>query len=510
MPLPVVKLHDPTISVVFSKGFFHRVKRFDQYVKNQQGFLAKPAKNAILTLFVTRSLVYMPHSFVKQAKPLFALALPIMGTQLAQTGMGVVDTLIAGMAGTLDLAAIAVGSSIWLPLVMLVAGIMVGLLPLIAHAKGAKDKASSAQTLQQGIYLSAFIGILAMILLLYVTSPLMLIMGVSPDIQVMTQEYLNYIAYGLPAVAVHQALRSYNEAVNLTAPVTAIAFAGLLLNIPLNLIFVFGYGPIEALGGPGCGLASCIIFYLLAFALGFYTLLSKHHGKVKPLQSWGAPNSKAMANILAIGLPIGLAIFVEVSLFCVIALLIARLGPQVVAAHQITLNITSLLFMIPLSLSLAITVRVGQELGKGQTGTAKSSWISGLKINLLFALFNGAILVFLGQAIVGLYTEEMPVISLASQLLLLAAMFQISDGLQVGAAGALRGYKDTMFTLVITLISFWLIGLPMGYYLGLSQAAPLGAQGFWIGLIIGLSINAALLLMRLKIVSRRSMLLTAI
>ena len=190
---------------------------------------------------------------------------------------------------------------------------------------------------------------------------------------------------------------------------------------------------------------------------------------------------------------------------CIRDRFIARLGPQVVAAHQITLSITSLLFMIPLSLSLAITVRVGQELGKGNTLAAKYSWKSGLKINLLFAFINGSILIFLGQAIVGLYTQEQPVITLASQLLFLAAMFQISDGLQVGAAGALRGYKDTLFTLVITLISFWLIGLPLGYYLGLSQSAPMGAQGFWTGLIVGLSINAALLLTRLRLVSGRPM-----
>ena len=446
----------------------------------------------------------MASPFLKHAKPLVALALPIMGTQLAQTGMGVVDTLIAGMAGTLDLASIAVGSSIWLPLVMLVAGIMVGLLPLIAQAKGAKNKVLSAQTLQQGIYLSLFLGIMAMVLLLYVTSPVMHLMGVTPEIELMTQEYLNYIAYGLPAVAVHQALRSYNEAVNLTQPVTLIAFLGLLLNIPLNLLFVFGYGPIEALGGPGCGLASCIIFYLMTFVLAGYTLLSKHHGKVKPLHNLARPNNKAMLSILAIGLPIGLAIFVEVSLFCAIALLIARLGPEVVAAHQITLSITSLLFMIPLSLALAITVRVGQELGQNNSLAAKSSWQSGLKIHLFIALINGSILVFLGQALVGLYTQDAGVITLASQLLVCAAMFQISDGLQVGAAGALRGYKDTLFTLVITLISFWLIGLPLGYYLGLSQQSPMGAQGFWVGLVVGLTINAALLLMRLRSVSYKA------
>ncbi|MEH6344069.1 MAG: MATE family efflux transporter [Bermanella sp.] len=446
----------------------------------------------------------MPSPFIKHAKPLMTLALPIMGTQLAQTGLGVVDTLIAGMAGTLDLASIAVGSSIWLPLVMLVAGIMVGLLPLIAHAKGAKNKALSSQTLQQGIYLSLLLGIMAMVLLLYVTSPVMHLMGVTPEIQLMTQEYLNYIAYGLPAVAVHQALRSYNEAVNLTQPVTLIAFLGLLLNIPLNLIFVFGYGPIDALGGPGCGLASCIIFYLMAFVLAGYTLLSKHHSKVKPLKKLAPPNSRAMLSILAIGLPIGLAIFVEVSLFCAIALLIARLGPEVVAAHQITLSITSLLFMVPLSLALAITVRVGQELGQNNSLAAKLSWQNGLKIHLLFALINGSILVFLGQNLVGLYTQEAGVITLASQLLICAAIFQISDGLQVGAAGALRGYKDTLFTLVITLISFWLIGLPLGYYLGLSQQSPMGAQGFWIGLVVGLTINAVLLLIRLRSVSHKA------
>ncbi len=446
----------------------------------------------------------MSTPFIKHAKPLLALALPIMGTQLAQTGMGVVDTLIAGMASTVDLAAIAVGSSIWLPLVMLVAGIMVALSPLVAQAKGAKDKTRSANALQQGLYLSFIIGLVAMFLLLYLTTPLMDIMGVTTDIQITTEQYLIYVAYGLPAVAIHQTLRSYNEAVNITKPVTLISIVGLLLNIPLNMIFVLGYGPIEAMGGPGCGLASCIVFYLLALALGLYTFFSHHHKKVKPLSNFSRPHGPSMLSILAIGLPIGLAIFVEVSLFCIIALLISRLGPEVVAAHQITLNISSLLFMVPLSLALALTVLVGQELGRGQPQKARHAWVTGLQINLLFALLNAAILWFLGTLIVGLYSQDPFVISLASHLLLFAALFQISDGLQVGAAGALRGYKDTLITLILSTISFWVIGLPLGYYLGLSQDAPMGAAGFWIGLVAGLSFNAVLLLGRLKFISNRA------
>jgi MATE family multidrug resistance protein len=447
----------------------------------------------------------MQSSFIKQAKPLLALTLPIMGTQLAQTGMGVVDTVIAGLASTLDLASIAVGSSIWVPLVMLASGIMVALSPLVAQAKGRKDKALSARVLQQGIYLSLIIGVLAMVLLLYLTTPLMQLMSVTHDIQVTTQAYLTYIAFGLPAVAVHQALRSYNEAINLTQPVTLIAVFGLLLNIPLNLIFVFGYGPIEAMGGPGCGLASCIIFYLQAVLLALYTLFSRYHQNVSPLKQFALPQSKFMLSILALGLPIGLAIFVEVSLFCIIALFIARLGPDVVAAHQITLNITSLLFMVPLSLALALTVRVGQELGKGNSEAARASWIAGLKINLLFSLFNGAVLLILGHSIVSLYTQDESVIELASYLLLYAALYQISDGLQVACAGALRGYRDTLMTLIITVTSFWLLALPFGYYLGLSGDAPWGAEGFWIGLVVGLSINAVLLSIRLKKVSAKTL-----
>lgn len=445
----------------------------------------------------------MMQSFLHTARPLLALMLPILGTQLAQTGMGVVDTLVAGMAGTLDLAAIAVGSSIWIPIVLLVSGILVALTPLVAHAKGAKDKHRSREILQQGIYLSLIIGFVAMALLLTLTRPIMEIMEVTPELMDPTEQYLTYIAYGLPAVAIYQAFRSYNEAVNLTKPVTVIAIASLLLNIPLNMVFVLGYGPIDAMGGPGCGLASLIIFYLAMFAVIFYTLFSHHHDRIKPLRHFAPPHRTIIKQLAVIGIPIGLAIFVETSLFCVIALLIARLGADAVAAHQIALNVSSLLFMVPLSLALALTVRVGQELGKKDAFNAKAVWKNALIVNLVFSCFSASLLLIFKDVIVSIYSSDTAVVGLATHLLLFAALYQLSDGLQVGAAGALRGYKDTLVTLLLTIISFWLIGLPLGYYLGLSQSAPLGAEGFWIGLVVGLSVNAVLLIGRLIHVSRQ-------
>lgn len=446
----------------------------------------------------------MKTSFTQQAKPLLALMLPILGTQLAQTGMGVVDTLVAGMAGTIDLAAIAVGSSIWIPIVLMVAGIMAAITPLTAHAKGAKNKALSAKVLQQGLYLSFVIGLACMALLIYATRPVMESMGVTPEIMAPTEDYLFYIAISLPAIAVYQALRSYNEAINITKPVTFIAVVSLLLNIPLNMVFVLGYGPIEAMGGVGCGIASMIIFYLATLTLAIFTLTSRFHMNVKPLSHFQKPNLSYISHISAIGLPIGLAIFVETSLFCVIALLIARLGPNVVAAHQITLNISSLLFMVPLSLAYALTVLIGQSQGRATPLHSRNIWINALLVNLLLSSVNAGLLYFLREPVVSIYSTDVAVTSLAAHLLIFAALFQFSDSIQIGAAGALRGYKDTMVTLVLTIISFWVVGLPLGYYLGLSQDAPMGAEGFWIGLVVGLSVNAVLLLARLKFVSHKA------
>lgn len=438
------------------------------------------------------------------SKELLGLTLPIMGTQLSQTGMGVVDTIVAGKASTTDLAAIAVGASIWLPLLLFVSGVMVAVSPRVANAFGANKPERMRETLQQGLWLALFIGLICLIAMPLFTPPLLRLMSVDPALHASINAYVTYVAFGLPAAAMFQTLRSYNEAMGLTMPVMLISFAGLFLNIPLNLLFVFGAGPIEPMGGPGCGLATALIFMLMLAALVLYTHYARVHKNIVPLRNISAPN-KASIDILRLGFPIGLAIFVEVSLFCVVALFIASLGTVVIASHQIALNVSSVTFMIPLSLALALTVQVGQNLGRGDPAMARAAWLNGLRLNLSLALFNALMLGFGCTLIASWYTSDADIIALSASLLLYAAVYQFSDSAQVAAAGALRGYEDTTITFLLTLIAFWGIGLPTGYWLGMGMENPMGAQGFWIGLVIGLTANALLLGLRLRYISRRAM-----
>jgi multidrug resistance protein, MATE family len=438
------------------------------------------------------------------SKELMTLTLPIMGTQLSQTGMGVVDTIVAGKASAADLAAIAVGASIWLPLLLFVSGVMVAVSPRVANAFGANNPARMQETLQQGLWLALLIGLLSLIIMPLFTPPLLNLMSVDPELHASINRYVTYVAFGLPAAAMFQTLRSYNEAMGLTMPVMLISFAGLFLNIPLNLLFVFGAGPIDPMGGPGCGLATALIFMLMLSALAAYTHFAAPHRAIKPLNNLRKPNRAAM-DILRLGFPIGLAIFVEVSLFCVVALFIASLGTVVIASHQIALNVSSVTFMIPLSLALALTVQVGQNLGRNDPTMARAAWLNGLRLNLSLALFNALLLAIGGALIASWYSNNPEIVSLAASLMLYAAVYQFSDSAQVAAAGALRGYEDTTITFLLTLVAFWGIGLPSGYWLGMGMPEPMGAAGFWIGLVIGLTANALLLGLRLRFISRRAM-----
>jgi MATE family multidrug resistance protein len=209
---------------------------------------------------------------------------------------------------------------------------------------------------------------------------------------------------------------------------------------------------------------------------------------------------------LRLGLPIGFALLIEVSMFCVLALLLAPLGETVIAANQITISYTGMIFMVPLSIAMALTIRVGQLVGAGQGDAARHAVITGVMITLTIALVSSSLSLLLAESIVGLYTDREAIIGLAATLISIAAVFQFSDALQVSAAGALRGYKDTAVPLLMVFIAYWLIGLPVGYVLGFTQwlTAPQGAAGLWYGLLIGLSVGAVLLTTRLVRIARHA------
>ncbi|WP_293267594.1 MATE family efflux transporter [Neptunomonas sp.] len=444
------------------------------------------------------------HRTWKEVKILLALGFPIMLTQLAQASMGFVDTLIAGQYSTLDLAAVALGSSIWLPIYLAATGILMATTPLVAFASGSQTTHGVLSIFRQGLWVALALGILS-VLILNSTTWILDFMRVEPSLATKTKEYLHAISWGFPALLLYQLLRSYFEGLGKTRPAMRIAFLALLLNIPLNYIFVFGKMGFPELGAAGCGWASALVMWVM-LALG--TTAIKRNPQLK-LPEETEPcwiDFHALFNYLKLGIPMGFAILIETSMFSVIALLLAPLGTLVVAAHQITMTFSGLIFMIPLSIAMACTIRIGQLTGAKKPKEAWFSAKAGILVTTSIALLTSVVIWLLATHIAQIFTTEQYLIELAASLLLIAALFEISDALQVTAAGALRGYKDTTIPLVIVFIAYWVIGLPLGYVLSLTDIIlpAMGAAGFWYGLVIGLSVSAILLMIRLRRVAKHA------
>mgnify|MGYP005751842239 FL=1 len=310
----------------------------------------------------------------------------------------------------------------------------------------------------------------------------------------------------MPGAALFLTLRSYTEAMSHTRPVLLISVAGLLINIPSNYILIYGKLGLPALGGVGCGWATSLVFWCMALMMAVYigrhpayasARLHLRQTHLEPATAW---------YIFRLGLPVGLAIFFEVSIFAMIALLISSLGPTVVAGHQVALNFTGLLFMIPLSLALAVTVRVGHGRGQGDPLAVRRAVQAALWLTAFIGLSAGALLFLFREQVPWLYSHDPDVRWLASQLLLYAALYQLSDAWQVTVSGALRGFEDTTVPMFITLFAYWGIGLPVGYSLALSDwwGEAMGPEGFWIGLLCGLTAAALLLSVRLRVRLRQT------
>jgi MATE family multidrug resistance protein len=438
-----------------------------------------------------------------EASSLLQLAMPILLAQWALTGLGVVDTLMSGWVGTNDLAAIGLGSNMVLPVVMFSTGILLAITPLVAKANGQKQPHKITQFFYQGLWLALPLGFLSLWILMSLEG-ILSSLSLSDTIYQLTQDYLFYVALGLPAVALYQVLRFFWEGLGTTLPTMWISFFALFLNIPLNAIFIYGWGPIDALGAAGCGIATTIVMWsMLLFGL-IYVFKSKITRPFsRPLNatfkilrpSWQA----GIKPILGLGIPNTLAILFEVSLFSMIVLFIASLGAEVIASHQIALSFTSMAFMVPLSFAMALTVRVGYGFGQQDRQQIHTSLLIGFSIAIMIGVILALISYFLRFEIVDLYTDDPAVVLIATSLLTFAAMYQVFDAIQVTAAGALRGFQDTQVTMLVTFVTYWGIGLGMGYVLAFKNwfVEPMGVQGFWMGIVLGLFLAAILLPMRL-------------
>lgn len=440
-----------------------------------------------------------PSAKPSELRTQLAIALPIFGGQLAQSANGFVDTVMAGRVSALDLAAVAVGASIWVPIFLFLTGVLMSTTSVLSRHLGAKQSHRVNAIMHQCLTLGVLCGLVAFFLLRN-TGPLLSWMDVDPAMQPMVRDYLRGLSWGMPAIAVVLALRSYTESMNHTRPVLWISVIGLLANIPVNYVLIYGKLGFPALGGVGCGWATAVVMWLMSLLMVAYVHYDRAYRDVRlHIRPW-TWEPATLRYLFALGLPVGLAIFFEVSIFAVIALLLSQEGAEVVAGHQLTLNFTSLIFMLPLSFALAATARIGYARGRQNRDEVGIAIRTAFYISATIGVSAGLLLVISRHWIPHIYTDNAGVIELASYLLLFAALYQISDALQVMANGCLRGFEDTKVPMVLTLFAYWGVGLPVGYSLAMTDfwRPAMGPSGFWLGLFAGLSTAAILLGARLR------------
>lgn len=438
------------------------------------------------------------HRYKSEANTLVKLATPVLIASVAQTGMGFVDTVMAGGVSATDMAAVSIAASIWLPSILFGIGLLMALVPVVAQLNGSGRQVKIPFEIQQGAVMALLISV-PIIAVLFQTKTILGLMDVEPLMAEKTNGYMAAVMFAVPAFLLFQVLRSLTDGMSLTKPAMVIGFIGLMLNIPLNWIFVYGKFGAPALGGVGCGVATTIVYWLMFAMLLGYVMTSNRVAHINVFAEFHRPQLKALIRLWKLGFPVAAAMFFEVTLFAVVALLVAPLGPLVVAAHQVAINFSSLIFMLPMSIGAAASIRVGHRLGENNVEGAMIASRVALIVAVILSLFTAALTLLFREQVALLYTDNRAVIEIALQLLLLAAIYQVTDAIQVVAAGTLRGYKDMTAIFNRTFIAYWILGLPTGYILGMTDwiVEPMGAHGFWYGFIIGLTSAAIMLGIRL-------------
>jgi MATE family multidrug resistance protein len=439
--------------------------------------------------------------YLKELKQFLKLGIPIYGSQASYAAMGLTDTIVAGRAGAVELSGVAIGSSVANPLFFSLSGLMFAITPIVAHLFGAKQLKDISLKMKEVIWIALGVGLI-LTLAYPLAGSLLKFSSIDKEILEVTFGYLSALSIGATAIVLFTALRCFSEGITQTRPVFWVAFIGMLVNIPLDIILVNGYFGLPKLGGVGCGLATSFVSIVMLICMTIVIQKGNPFKEIKIFNEIKFPKLSTLKELMALGIPIGIGIFVELSMFSGAAIILGPLGDVVVASHAVALSIASFFFMMPLSIGLASATRVGNLLGANNFNGAKIASFFSVGLCLIGALINVSLILLFTDVLVNLFTTEKAVFAAAVNLLIFAAIFQLPDGIQMGALGSLRGYKDTFIPMIFLGVAYWIFGLPIGYYLtyyGINE--PMGAGGVWIGMIVGLTIAAVLLINRLRKIS---------
>lgn len=444
--------------------------------------------------------------FQHESRALLRLAGPLILSQVAQVLMGLVDTVMSGQAGATEQAVVGLGVALWIPVFVGLMSVVQAVSPIIAHHVGAGDHEAVVRDARQGIWLAVGVSVLPLLLLPWAPA-LLKLAGIDPALAERAGTFLWGIGLGLPAAMVYRALAFYSASIDQARPIMVLAFLGLGVNTLLNWVLIDGHFGFPAMGGAGCGWATGIGMWVSLIALVVWTARAPAYRAYPVWRAWTPPRWAAQKRLLRLGLPMGGAALAEVAAFSSVAVLVGRFGEVQIAANQVALNFSALIFMLPMGLSSALAIRVGQALGAGDPGAARATAWTGVALGLLIAALAIVPIILMRHQVAAVYSGDAAVRALAANLLLFAAFWQLFDATQVCAMGALRGYKITLMPMVLMLGAFWVIGIPIGTWLayrGVAGLGPLRVYGFWAGLVLGLVVVSLGLAIGLRRVADRT------
>ncbi|QFF98922.1 MATE family efflux transporter [Psychrobacillus glaciei] len=429
------------------------------------------------------------------------IVVPILVTQVALYLMTFFDVLMTSKFSIDHLAGVSIGSSLWVPVYTGLTGILLGITPIVAQLMGAKKKEDVPIFVQQGFYIAIVLAIVIFFGILMFIDPALQLIPLEDSVRVVAKDYLYMMSIGLIPLFLYSVLRSFIDALGKTRVSMIITLLSAPINIALNYIFIYGKLGMPALGGAGAGLASALTYWVILFIAIFIVYRNKPFAELRIFHGWSKPSFIKFKVLTKIGLPIGLSIFAETTIFSAVTILMSTYSTAVISAHQIAMNFTSLLYMVPLSIAMGTTILVGYEVGANRFKDAKTySWLA-VGTAISFSFISATILLLFREQIATIYTNDQAVITLAVQFFFFAALFQLSDSIQAPVQGALRGYKDVTITFIMAIVSYWIIGLPTGYIL--ANYTSFERFGYWIGLIVGLTLGALTLGSRLIYLQRK-------
>ena len=425
-------------------------------------------------------------------RELLRLAWPVLIAQTAVMAYGVIDTLMAGHISSADLAAVGIGSSIYAIVFVTAMGVLLALTPVVAHHYGAGRFTEIGADVRQCAWLALNLSVIAFAVLKH-PDPLLNFSRLTPEVEVKVRAYLDGVAWAVPGVLFFRVFFGFTTGIGRPRPVMAFNLLGLALKAPLNWVFMYGHFGFPAMGGAGCGWSSAVIMWTVATLSWLWCRRDAEYAPYGVFARFDPPRLSALRELLVLGLPMGATFLVDVTAFTFMALFIARLGPDISAAHQIAANVAVFVFMVPVALGSATGVLVGQALGAGESRRARHAGLLGLAVGCSAAAVLGTAIRLGAGPLARAYTADAQVAAAAATLLSIVAFYHVADAVQAVMAQVLRGYKRATAPMVIYAVALWGVGLGGGYLLGLTDTfgPPLGAAGFWMAGTVSLVLAGA-------------------